>query len=314
MQYKLTPVRSLFAFGSQSDPFIGSRCPNSGAHAHHFVFLKDVACASCFVVSEVVHASEIKAGQPYLCGPCRERNTSIQAALLQALNPQQVPAPPRNIVMREASPTPKSDASSLGHGPPPVPQSFYPNPSIHVPTPPPPPLPPQSPFMPMLVAPETHTRPNVFDEVGRFVHPDHRYILGLPEVLVPPPPSQISPVPTPTPAFEPLVASTSSTTPQGPTLKRVRLLMPHYSRTGAILAVLPEDVGIERSSLPHTRGLNASPATDTPATEAENVPGSGFVSLAQIELRPQEALRKVSVTHTEDGSVSEKRVCEVAAC
>ena len=175
--------------------------------------------------------------------------------------------------------------------------------------------------MPILVAPDantgtrTRTRTNVFDEVMRFVHPDHRYILGRPEVLVPPPRSQISSAPTPTPASEPVVASTSSpATSQGPAVKRVRLLMPHYSRTGAILAVLPEDVGIERSSLPHTRGLNASPATDTPATEAENVPGSGFVSLAQIELRPQEALRKVSVTHTEDGSVSEKRVCEVAAC
>ena len=60
MQYKLTPVRSFLAFGSKPDHFLASRCRNSGAHAHLFVFLKDVACASCFAVSEVVHGELIR--------------------------------------------------------------------------------------------------------------------------------------------------------------------------------------------------------------------------------------------------------------
>ncbi|PIL32474.1 hypothetical protein GSI_05177 [Ganoderma sinense ZZ0214-1] len=268
----------------------------------------EVACVSCYVVSEVVPSDELKAGQPYLCGRCRERNTAFPTAVMQppTVIPKQTPAPPRNIVMHDASAPPTRDASSLGHGPPPAPQAVHSNVSIHVPMPPPPP-PSRGHFVPMPVALDTNTGSgtSILDQIRRFVHPDHRHILGPPHVLVPHPPSQISPPPTS--ASGPVVASnppTSATTPQEPVVKRVRLIMPHYSRTGTILAVLPEDLGMERSSLP-AKVLHPPPAPES-AANPENVPGSGFVSLAQIELRPSETPRKVSVTHTEDGSIKLK--------
>ncbi len=249
---------------------------------------------SCYAVSDAVHINELKAGQPYLCGTCRERNTAFSSALLQppTLNPKRPPALPWETVMHNTPPLLKHNASSLGHGPPPVSQTAHTNPDVFVPTPPPPP---QAHFLPMPIAPDVTSGTGSLKDIAQFVHPDHRYILGLRDVLVPSPPSQIAPVPT--------VSSTSPTTPQGPSVKRVRLIMPHYSRTGAILAVLPEDLGMKRSSLPHAKTSNAPPAPVS-ATETQNVTGSSSAPHAQIELYPLETPRKVSVTHAQDGSVS----------
>ena len=267
---------------------------------------------SCFAAS-TVPVNEVKIGQPYVCRPCRRRNPALSTALPPpaTTNPTPVPAPPRTIVVHDASPPPKRDVTSLGHGQPPVSQASHSNPRIHVappPPPPPPPLPPpQGRFVPMPIAPDAGNGTSNFDAIMRFVHPDHRHILGYRGVLVPPPPSQMAP--TRALASGPTVVPTPPAAPEepGPAVKRIRLTVPHYSRTGEILAVLPEDVGLERASRSPAKASNV-PLTSVSTVRTNNVAESRSLPLAQSELHPLETPRKVSVTHTQDGSVSNRHV------
>lgn len=258
---------------------------------------------SCFAAS-TVPVNEITIGQPYVCRPCRKRNPALSTALPPpaAANPTPVPAPSRAIVVHDASPPPKRDVTSLGHGQPPVAQASHSNPHIHVPPPPPLP-PPQAQFVPMPIAPDADNGASNFDAIMRFVHPDHRHILGYRDVLVPPPPSQTAPARAP--ASGPTVVPTPSTTPEepGPAVKRIRLTVSHYSRTGEVLAILPEDVGLERTSLPPAKAPDASP-TPVGTVRTDSAAESRPLPLAQSGLRHLETPRKVSVTHTQDGSVS----------
>ena len=266
---------------------------------------QDVACVSCFAAF-AVPVNELTVGQPYVCGPCRERSAALsRPAFLQPATHKAThrPAPPRSIVVHDAPPPPKRDVTSLGHGQPPVFRASHSNASIHVPTPPPPPPPPQGQFVPMPIAPDASKSTNNFDAIMRFVHPDHRHILGCRDDLVPPPASQIAPAPAPAPASELVVASAPPASPKEPPVKRVRLTIPHYSRTGEILAVLPEDVGLKRSSLPPAKASNGPPLAAN-GMETENVAGSSSTPFAQVKLHTLETPRKVSVTHTQDGSVS----------